>query len=135
MPAGVRYIRCQKSASPDVVDYRMYLSPKKVPITYASPFLSLGLGSPYKDNPTQIEFDLLSYPDISKLSGHYNMGIAAVDFCGNISDIIKQNGVLFQMDHWSYTAIRVLRSVGKIFTLYKSLNFRKDEPHGSGVQS
>lgn len=74
----------EASASPDVVGYKMYVSPQGQGLDYDSEVVDLG-------NSTSV--DLGTVPALISKDGTFDIGITAVDDGGNESDMSIIGGV------------------------------------------
>lgn len=73
------------SSSPDVVEYRLRITPNNIDPTYESEFISLG------NDPTNI--DIASLDGLADVDDVVNMGFSAVDDAGNESDLVMVRNV------------------------------------------
>jgi len=74
----VRTLAFESSTSPDVVSYKLYVSPQGEGLTYDSEAIDLG-------NSTAVNLSLI--PALMSKDGIFDIGITAVDDSGNESDM------------------------------------------------
>lgn len=79
------HVTLPPSNSPDVVEYRLRITPINTDPTYDSTFISLG------DDPTNI--DIARLDGLAEVDDVVNMAFSAVDDAGNESDMVMVRNV------------------------------------------
>ena len=79
------YIDFPPSTATDVVEYRLFYEPSPGPVTQASPWVSLGNPPPVGGI---ITVDVTTIPDFAEIDGVFELGLAAVDDAGNVSEAL-----------------------------------------------